>query len=294
MVLFILSLLFVFVIPSSTALVDSSKIELTRQRLKALDAAFVNYVAVNKRLPCPASGALDPSVPADLANMGVEGARDASGDCTLQQASGVVPYVALGLSEADSLDGWENRITYRAGYGLTRTSALDMTYCDPAGTKGAADTSGTPPPGGSCYATCISGAAMTECSSSKDYLASKGFYVKDGGGNNIMDPSSYMGAAYLAISHGRNTYGAYTSKGTLIATPRIEVLGINALKGTSEEFNINGPTKTIDATTPTTANTFRDAAYSEGSVEAVYFDDLILRPSVIALIQKANLGPRSH
>src|SRR5690349_2357284 len=81
----------------------------TATRLAAIDTALVQYVMVQKRLPCPADG----SIASGAAGAGTEGARDATTGCTGNEANGVVPWVVLGLTEGDITDGWERRMTYR-------------------------------------------------------------------------------------------------------------------------------------------------------------------------------------
>lgn len=285
-VLFIISLLFVFVIPTSTTLLNTGKRELTRQKLKTIDAALTNYVTVNKRLPCPADGTVA------VGNAGTEYGRDANGDCTgaaptANQVSGIVPYVAIGLTEADINDGWDRRISYRAAYGLTRDSALDMTLCDPAGTK-TADTTTLAQyaaPSGRCWSTCV-GTDMTTCTSPQNYLANKGFDVSNGAGTVlIMDRTTYTGAAYVVISHGENGYGAYERSGNK------QVVAAVGFAGDIEEYNQG---VIVTATPPAMTATFRDTEYSSADTQAAYFDDFLVRPSVFSVIQRAQLGPRSR
>lgn len=284
MVLAILSLLFVFLMPTGTALMNNQKRELTKQKLKNIETALGNFVAINKRLPCPANGAL----PAGSALVGTEGGRT-TGDCTNNQASGVVPWIAIGLSQADIEDGWNRLISYRAAFGLTRDNVLDMSACDPAGTRVADTTSSAEyaAPGGRCWVACI-GTDMTTCTSPQNYLAGKGFDVRNGDGTTLlMSSTAYTGAAYLIISHGENGYGAYAGNGIYLTNAAVGV------EGAIEGFNINGPSVTVTSTLPSSANTFRESNYSEGTA-ATYFDDYLLRPSVFSVIQRAQLGPRSH
>ena len=279
MVLVIVALLIVFLMPTSTALLNNQKRELTRQKLKVIDAALTNYVALNKRLPCPADG----SVVSGSVGAGSEGGRT-NDDCTNAQVSGVVPWVTIGLAEADIEDGWYRRITYRAAFSLTRDNVLDMTLCDPAGT-GAADTTTATTyaaPGGRCLTGCVA-TPMTSCTAPTNYLVGKGFDIRDGAGTTlIMDKSAYTGAAYVLISHGENGYGAYDNSGLYIATAAVGV------QGDIETVNINALAASV-----TVATTFRDAGFSEGAA-ATYFDDLLVRPSVFTVIQRTQLGPRSH
>jgi prepilin-type N-terminal cleavage/methylation domain-containing protein len=281
-VLMIISLLFVFILPTSTVILNNHKREQTQLKLKNIESALANYVAINKRLPCPADGSVLPGA----VGAGTEGARNASGDCTNNQISGVVPWVNIGLTQADIEDGWNRRVTYRAGFSLTRDGALDMSWCDPAGSR-TADITATVAPYGKCYTTCV-GNDMTTCTSPQKYLAGKGFDIRDGSGSNlIMSNASFMGAAYVIISHGENGYGAYNNNGDYLASASVGVAGV------IEAFNINGPGVTVTNALPTSANTFRDAEFSEG-VAAVYFDDRMIRPSIFSLIQRAQTGPRSH
>ena len=281
-VVIIMGALFVFLMPLSSCILENQKREITRQKLKNIESAMANYVAINKRLPCPADGTIAPG----NANAGVEGART-GGDCTNNQISGVVPWVTLGLTQADIQDGWYHLITYRAAFSLTRDNVLDMSFCDTAGTKGV-DTSSSTAPGGKCWASCL-GSDMTTCTSPQNYLVGKGFDIRNGSGVNLImsgSGSSFTGAAYILISHGGNGYGAYDASGSYIAVG-------TGITGDIEAFNINGPAVSVTNTLPLTANTFRDTEFAEGTA-ALYFDDHIVRPSVFALIQRAQLGPRSH
>lgn len=274
----IIGLLFALFMPVGSTLLNNKKRELTRQKMKNIETAIANYVAINKRLPCPADGS---------SSAGSELRDSVTGDCTSNQVNGVAPWVSIGLTQADIEDGWNRRITYKAGFGLTRDNALDMSSCDPAGTKPAptTDTSGTAPPGGRCWATCIR-TDMATCTPTQAYLAGKGFDIRDGAGTTkIMDAANYTGAAYVLISHGDNGYGAFSSKGTYIATAAPGVNGI------IEGYNL--ATVSVASGVPATANTFRDADFSEGTA-STQFDDVVIRPSVFSVIQRAQIGPRSH
>lgn len=289
-VLAIVGLLFVFILPTTTTVLNNRKREQTQLRLKNIESAIANYVAINKRLPCPADGLL--AVGNALA--GVEDTRDPNFDCTIQQVRGVVPWVTIGLSHADILDGWDRRITYRAAFSLTRNAALDMSMCDSAGVAETTTTVAV-----SVYGACVSGCVGTNvaaCTSIQKYLTGKGFDIRDGSGANLIMSSAisppaptqlYTGSAFVVISHGENGYGAYSNDGTYLANPTAGVAG------DIEAFNINGPTARVTSALPTSANTFRNAEFSEG-VAAVYFDDRILHPSLFSLIQRAQIGPRSH
>ena len=96
-----------------------------------------------------------------------------------------------------------------------------------------------------------------------------------------MDPNAvpHTGAAYVVISAGESGGGGYLSSGTLASS----TVG----DGTEEMKNY--------ASLPyTTAVTYYvDSALTE-TADATHFDDWVSRPSVLAVITKAGLGPRAH
>ncbi len=103
-----------------------------------------------------------------------------------------------------------------------------------------------------------------------------------------MDHTIYTGAAYILISHGDDNYGAINSAGVYVASPVRGVSGTPTL----ESNNANLATRTITSTATTPA--FVDAPFSDANNPATYFDDIIIRPSVLSVINQAQLGPRSH
>lgn len=290
MVLFIISMLFVFMMPVGTTLLNNQRRDLTRQKMKNIETALTNYVAVNKRLPCPADGA---------DTVGTELRTSVTQDCTTavaattEQKRGVVPWVTLGLTSSDVLDGWYNQMTFRVAFGLTRDSALDMSSCDPAGTANTTPAGVSPLPPtdtvvnvNTCNSALSCTGTGTACSNPQMFLANKGFTVVDGSNATIMNPSNYSGAAYVLVSHGENGMGAYSNAQTLLSTP---VVGVD---GTLEALNHNNG-NAVNSSNTTISPQFRDATPSWDTA-AVYFDDLIVRPTVFSLIQRALIGPRSH
>ena len=259
-VLIILSVIGGMFMSSIFTMMDSQRTSTTRAKLVAIDAALVSFVAVNKRLPCPADGRL----------------QSGTETSSCQNQHGVVPWVALGLSAQDIEDGWGNRITYRVDTRLTAANAMDMSACDPAGT-------GTPavaPPNATCASstgTC-SAAALGNCVPPQSFLSGKGIQVQNPGGQILMNPAANpaTGAAYVLISHGENQGGAYSSSGTLMGP-------VKAGLGTSETHNSAALSQAfyIDG----------DQIFADG---ANRFDDFVVRPSLLAVIQRAHLGPRSH
>src|SRR5258706_13010066 len=106
-------------------MVAGQKRTLSVTRIATVDAALVQFVTQQKRLPCPANGTLASTD----ANAGIETAHDATG-CTTTQQDGVVPWRALGLAESDTTDGWDRRLTYRTDPALAKTGGMDMSWCD--------------------------------------------------------------------------------------------------------------------------------------------------------------------
>lgn len=253
----------------SVALLDQQRTAATRAKLTAIDAALVSFVAINRRLPCPADGTL-------ATGAEVFGTQD--NPCT-NQSAGVVPWAALGLTAADIEDGWGIRITYRMDPYLARTNAMDMSNCDPAGT-GTPSSSGTPPKTicATASGTC-SAATLANCVKPLDFLAGKGVEVRDSvSGTAVMNPAATpsTGAAYLLISHGENQAGGYGSSGALSASAK-------GIVGTNEEHNRADASQSYYVDAP---QNFSDSL--------ARFDDFVARPSIISVIQRAHLGPRSH
>lgn len=245
----------------------AQKRSITATRLATVDAALVQFVILNRRLPCPANG----TIASGGGNAGVEVVRTA-GACTGNQANGVVPWTTLGLTEADATDGWERRLTYRTGSTLVADAAMDMSWCDPAGGAG--------PVGGPCVNPCTN-AAIAACTTPANFLMNKGLEVRNVAGTQVMTVMTVVGtpttaAAYVVISHGESGGGGYLNTVTLAATTTTD--------GTEEKLNY--------------ANLALRAYYVDDGISDVpgttHFDDMVSRPSVLALAAKAGLAPRSH
>ena len=241
----------------------AQKRSLTTAKLATVDAAIVQYVMQQRRLPCPADG----TQASASATAGAE--AGAPGACAGNQQNGVVPWKALGLTEADMTDGWDRRITYRVDQALTVAEAMNMSWCDPAGTGGLAGTV--------CNTTCTA-AALANCTPPSTYLTGKGLTVQNLAAAKVMDPAGTppTGAAYILISHGESGGGAYLNSGVLSAS--------TAVDGTEEQKNY--------------ASGALGAYYVDDQTSEVsgasHFDDVVSRPSVLSVVAKAGLGPRSH
>lgn len=244
--------------------------------LQNIDAALVNFVAKNKRLPCPADG----RIASGQLNAGVEMTFPT---CNTQRY-GVVPWVSLGISENEARDPWNGRITYRVDPALAGTATLlmNMSQCDISGT-------GSTAAGGACRTptpTCI--ANPTTCTSPNTFLANKGLDVWNGVGgaggwaSRAYNRTSNTGAAYILISHGPSGTGAYNSNGTY--QPGTQTAG------NDETSNLNNQNIAIPATQ---ANTYRNATFDNTSGTS-HFDDYVSHPTITAVLKKANLSNRVH
>ena len=269
-VLLIVSIVIGMAAVMTRGVVAAQKRSLTATRMTGVDLALVQFVTQQKRLPCPADGTLDTG--ANLA--GVEGNRTAAGGCTAQQ-NGVVPWRALGLTETDATDGWDRRLSYRVGTLLAADSGMDMSWCDAAGTS-------LIPWPTSCQTICTS-SNPGNCTPPIAFLSTKGLQVRNIAGTVLMDPAvanPHTGAAYVVISHGETGGGGYLSGGQLGASTSTD--GTEELKNyASAPFVNNIVTYHVDDSINTVAG-------------AAHFDDIVSRPTVLAVATKAGLGPRAH
>jgi prepilin-type N-terminal cleavage/methylation domain-containing protein len=271
-VLFILGVVIAMAAALTNALTASQRLSITTTRMAAIDAAIVQFVMQQKRLPCPADG----RIASGVTNAGVE--QWSAGKCQVTGAPdtvryGVVPWVTLGLSESDATDGWYHRFTYRIDPNLAANSALDMSWCDPAGTE-----PGTGPK--ACTPNSCSSSALTSCTPPSAFLTAKGLQIRDQQTpqHTIMNPtgSPSTGAAYVVISTGPTGGGAYTSNGTLSTSTTTD--------GTQEAQNYAD--KAL-------ATYYVDDSVSDSAGNA-HFDDIVSRPSLLTVINRAGLGPRTH
>jgi prepilin-type N-terminal cleavage/methylation domain-containing protein len=294
-VLLIIGLALGMILNVTGSMRDTQNRQLVQTKLSILDTALANFVAQNKRLPCPANGTLA----SGTANAGIELPFPATGTCNpAGQNYGVIPWVTLGLTEADATDPWFGRMTYRVDPALTKIAPLpmDMSSCDPAGGGGLGA-------GGTCLSLPCSGAA---CTSPSTFLSGKGLDVWDGvngaAGWAIRQNNrgTGTGAAYVIISHGPTGAGAYNKNGTggpLFATQPGSLSIPNPAPppailpaGTDELPNFNGQTIALPAVQ---ASTYRDAQLNDITTSA-HFDDYLSHPTIMSVLNKANLGPRAH
>ena len=262
LVLLIVGLLAAVFLPATNTLLDNNRRKETRAKLEALEQAMVRFVMVNRRLPCPADGALAPG----NANQGLE--LGAAGVCNpATQINGVVPWRSLGLAQSDAMDAWSTMVTYRVWGGANTLTVhtvagtgMDMKNLDPA-TPGA-----------------VSG-----------WLASRGFRVCNAAACPVTVPVDAAelaskvngnGVAYVLISHGANRFGGFTADGNYLGTSS------GPAPGPLE--NINRNTLALRSGAPD--DFYIDTEFREDP--AAYYDDIVLRPTTISVAMAAGLGPR--
>jgi prepilin-type N-terminal cleavage/methylation domain-containing protein len=237
-------------------------------RIATVDTAIANFVTQNKRLPCPADGALGTGT----ANAGVE-QRNGAGDCTTQNR-GIVPWVTLGIPESSGADAWGNRLTYRVPTGVngfTRNLAFDMSNCDPAGSGAVV---AGPPITCQLRGPCAANAPAS-CTTPAAYTVTRGLQVQTVSGTVVMSPAAGTGAAYIIISAGDNYGGAYSAGGGILTA-------VGPAMGTGETTNANNQALLA---------AYVDDNLSDAST-AAHFDDIVSRPSILGVLTKAQLGPR--
>ena len=272
-VLIILSMVLAMAALVTRGVAAGQKRSITTTRLAGIDAAIAQFVAVQKRMPCPADG----TKASTDAGAGVEIAPDPAAGCNAQ-ASGVVPWRSLGLNEQDATDGWERRLTYRTDPLLGRTNGnggMNMSACDPAGTEG-------PGPTAVCNTGCTS-TNLALCTPPGAFISGKGLTVKNVAGTTVMDPVTAgvnTGAAYVVVSHGETGGGGYLNTGILFTSSTTD--------GTQEGNNYANLGYTAGV------SFYVDDSINDNPGAAVHFDDILSRPSVLSVVNKAGLGPRAH
>ena len=300
-VLLILGLALGMVLNVTGGMRDAQNRQLVQTKLTTLDTALANFVAQNKRLPCPANG----TIASGAANAGIESPFPATGVCNpAAQTYGVIPWVTLGLTEDDATDPWFGRMTYRVDPALTQIAPLlmDMSNCDPSAT-------GAVGAGGICKAPALPCTGVGGCTSPANFLTfgtGKGLDVWDGVNGAAgwavrqNNRGAGTGAAYVIISHGPTGAGAYNKNGAgapLFATQPGTLSIPNPLPpppilpaGNDELPNFNG----VNIAIPSAQGTTYRAAPLNDRATSIHFDDYLSHPTIMSVLTKANLGPRAH
>jgi len=274
MVLLVVGFLAALFLPATNTMLDNNRRKETRAKLEALEAAMTRFVMTNQRLPCPADGSLGPT-DADYGRESV-----VTGVCTANELlNGVAPWRTLAIPQESATDAWNNLISYRVWAGvansLTLANGMDMTACDP---NGAATTDV-----GACRAdnttSPLNWLTVDSSVNARGFRACNASPCAVGGLEELTSKANGNGVAYFLISHGSNKFGAFSANGTL--------LPVNGPgPGPLENINSNG----IALRTAAPNDFYIDAEFDENT--ASYYDDIVLRPTVIKVALDAGLGPR--
>jgi len=180
MVLFIVALLLAGLLPAINAQLEQQRTTETLKKISEIKEALIGFAIINGRLPCSADGSK---------TLGQAGYGTERASCGAGTAYGVVPWITLGTSETDA---WGNRFTYRV-----TSDFADATD----GTSNATTCSTT------------AGVSFQLCSTIT-------------GPTNLLTIQSSASGTVIAnkipviiISHGKNGYGAFTTKGTTNSIP---------------------------------------------------------------------------
>lgn len=260
LVLLIVGLLAAVFLPATNTLLENNRRKETRAKLEALEQAMVRFVMVNRRLPCPADGDLAPG----NVEQGLEQPHPGTAPCTvLGLTNGVVPWKTLGIGQGDATDAWNTLITYRVWAGaavaaeaLTQNNGMNMSALDPS----------------------VGGAVS-------GWLANRGFRVCNaalcpaGVAAELASKTGSNGVAYVLISHGANRIGGFNADGDYVATAN------GPGPGPLENINLNA----LAVRTAAPNDFYVDADFAENP--AAYYDDIVLRPTVISVALAAGLSP---
>lgn len=262
-VLLIVGLLASVFLPATNTMLDNSRRKESRAKLEAIEQAMVRFVVVNGRLPCPANGAL---APVNVAQ-GLEQPTPPGAACTaVALTNGVVPWRTLGLSQDDVTDAWNTMVTYRVwagatvpgGTSLAQANGMNLSIYDPA----------------------------TQSALIQTILQARGFRICNatpcavGAAAELSSRTGLTGAAYVLISHGANRVGGFSVDGVYQGTAN------GPGPGPLENINFNA----VAPRTASPADFYIDANLNENP--AAYYDDIVLRPTVMTVAQGADLGPR--
>lgn len=197
----IMSLVLTVGVSALTTQYETVRLSTTRKHQEIIQQALTNFIARNGRLPCPAVRGLAPGTAGYGVEDGTPGTCSGtatSGTGLSAVATGVVPFVSLGLNDDIASDGYFNRFTYQVVASATTPTAsvsgpgiVQM----PAGMRG--------------YITVHSGSPTA--------LG----LAPTGNQTNHCPLGNYNPCAAVAaiLSHGKNGLGAFTPSGTRLPMP---------------------------------------------------------------------------
>lgn len=186
-VVVIMGMILTMGIKMASSFQDRSAMSLTRSKQLAVKEALISFLAINGRLPCPASG---------TALTGLEDPTPALPTGICSTPTGIIPFQTLQLPKDFVIDGWERFYTYEVWYGDT-----PATYC----------------------ATVPNNAILTSDSHFLGFATNPRTYHDGDGGCIAIKETKIDGTAvatrYVAaaiISHGANGFGGFSSKGVQV------------------------------------------------------------------------------
>lgn len=231
---------------------------------KLLQDAFLQYVAANGRLPCPAN-------PGELPLDTGEEKPAGPGACTFPDVNvmGSVPWKTIGVRKEDAMDPWGGKISYAVYTGpgsLTQPGGASMVNCESNGSN-----EPSPQPVG-LDKLCLPSKDSFEGDflTAGTFLFNKGLQVK-----NFSTLVTDKDVAYVLISHGPSGLGSFTSAQIQKDLPSIG--------NTNERANLNSGQPFLA----------REAsAQGTGPEDAEHFDDILVFAKLGDLLRRAGQGGR--
>ena len=256
-VLAIISVVATLGLEAAANYVNRSATNLSRERLKVVDAALDGYFQAYGRLPCPApiTWRQDHNT-AGVYDYGLENCANSVGINIGGTGNGIyeggIPYRTLNLPLSYSIDGFNNKMNYAVTVNLTSGGGSTTVLNRFASSGGAASQNGT------AGIEVRTGVLEQPCNSSRC--------------NVIADPSANTGAAYFLYSNGADQRGAYSINGAgtvgcFIYSPESRADTQNC------RYGAGGAPMSV-TTIPTYV--FYDNRYNPGLNLVSYFDDAVV------------------
>ena len=258
-VILIVSILITGSLGISKTAINNSKAKVTKDRMGAVYQAFTNFLATNRRLPCPAVI----TVAKGTSGYGNEAATPGTCANTFVSSTnapnlsyGMVPIAALGLDPDMAEDGWGTKFVYVVDKRFTvqSTSATSVSTCG-----------STSPP--SCGFEITQGIPNDNQTSTTDL----------GSGIDVQGPLnssllSNKNGVLLLLSHGANKFNGFNATGT-------------AQNGTSTATDENNNSCNTCSTSGTASF---DRVFLTNSTDPT-FDDIALFKTKTQLVRDAGL-----
>lgn len=162
-----------------TATLQNTAISETRGKQERIRTALIGYLRTHGRLPCP-----DRDTTPD-------GNENAACNANAAQGYGVIPWVTLGMSRDDVLDGWGNYFAYRVANRRPVAVVKDWTTT-----------------------TTASSFDIDELSNPSNALI---IQELNAAGTALVNVTAQ--AVTIVLSHGKNGFGAETVKGNNVTNP---------------------------------------------------------------------------